>query len=118
MRIVRNLDLIALALALPVFIAAGLPLLGWAAITVSWRAARALQSVALQRALETGTRQAALSARAAALVARLFLVTLSVLGAGLVDSDAGVAAGLLAVGVFTCWFISVFILEAAGEGAR
>ena len=40
LRILRNLDLIVLAVALPVFIAAELPLLGWAAATVAWVASR------------------------------------------------------------------------------
>ena len=35
LRILRNLDLIVLAVALPVFIAAELPLLGWAAATAA-----------------------------------------------------------------------------------
>ena len=43
LRILRNLDLVVLALALPVFIAAELPLLGWAAATVAWLASRVVQ---------------------------------------------------------------------------
>jgi hypothetical protein len=118
MRVVRNLDLIALGLALPAFVAAGLPLLGWGATTASWLAARGIQTFVERRALATGTRQAALSARAASFMARLFLVTLAVFGAGLVEREAGVAAGVLAATVFTFWFIALFIVEAGRERAR
>ena len=36
MTFVRNLDLVLLALALPVFIVAGWPVLGWLTATVIW----------------------------------------------------------------------------------
>jgi len=116
-RILRNIDVALLGLALPVFIVAGLPLLGWAATTASWLAARFLQSFAVRRALAKGTRRAALGARAASLVGRLYFVTAAVLVAGLIDRDAGVAAGALAVVVFTAYFITLFISNTFGEDA-
>ena len=118
MRIVRNIDVALLALALPVWIAAGLPILGWAATTGSWLAARWFQSFAEGRALAKGTRQAALGARAASLLGRLYLVTIAVFVAGLIDHDAGVSGGALAVVVFTSYFISLFITHTFEEDAR
>jgi hypothetical protein len=118
LRILRNVDLAFLAIALPVFIAADLPILGWVAATVSWLAARALQSFAERRAVAKGTRQAVLAARAASLLGRLFAVTIAVLIAGLVERKAGVSAGVLAVIVFTVYFVSLFIQVAFEEDAR
>jgi peptidoglycan/LPS O-acetylase OafA/YrhL len=118
MRILRNVDLLVLALALPVWFALGLPILGWGAATVSWLAARWLQSFAEGRALAKGTRQAALGARAASLLGRLYLVTIAVFVAGLIDHKAGVSAGALAVVVFTAYFVSLFISHTFEEDAR
>jgi hypothetical protein len=118
MRILKNLDLIVLGIALPVFIAAQLPILGWAAATVAWVASRALQSFAERRAAASGARQAALGARAASLVARLYIVGLTVLGAGIVDREAGLTAGVLSIIVFTTSFVMLLIvkpLEEAGQ---
>jgi membrane protein implicated in regulation of membrane protease activity len=117
-RILRNIDVALLVLALPVFIAADLPMLGWAATTVSWLAARWLQAYAERRAAAKGTRQAALGARAASLIGRLYLVTASVFFAGLIEREAAVAAGALAVVVFTAYFIQLFISNTFGEDAR
>ena len=118
LRILRNLDLIVLAIALPVFVAAQLPLLGWAAATGAWVASRVLQSYTERRAVAGGTRQSALGARAALLIGRLYLVGLTVLGAGLIDRKAGLCAGVLSVVVFTVWFVTLLIsstFEEAGQ---
>ena len=105
---VRQLDLLVLALALPVFVAAGLPLLGWGAVTAGWLAARGIQTLAERRAAARGDRRAAMTARAASFVARLYVTGAVVFVVGLVDRDAGLAAGLLAVAVFTVWFAMQF----------
>ncbi|HET9024097.1 MAG TPA: hypothetical protein VFN64_05960 [Burkholderiaceae bacterium] len=117
LRIARNVDLLLLTLALPAFIVAGQPILGWAATTVSWLAARWFQAFAEKRAVAKGTRQAALGARAASLIGRLYVVTLAVFVAGLIDRDAAVAAGILAVVVFTAYFIQLFVSNTFGEDA-
>jgi hypothetical protein len=108
---------IVLAVALPVFIAASLPILGWIVTTATWMATRWLQSFVQGRARVKGTRQAALGARAASLLARLYLVTIGVFVAGLIDRKAGVAAGVLAVAVFTFYFISLFVMAAVEDDA-
>ena len=43
MNFTRYLDLVVLALTLPVFAVAGLPLLGWGAAAFAWCTQRALQ---------------------------------------------------------------------------
>jgi hypothetical protein len=109
LRILRNIDLALLVISVPVWIAAQLPALGWVAATVSWLAARWFESFAARRAAAKGTRQAALGARAAALLGRLYVVTISVFVVGLIDHRAGLTAAVLAVIVFTVYFISMFI---------
>jgi hypothetical protein len=107
-----------LAIAIPVWIAAGLPVLGWIAASASWVAARVFQSFAERRAIAKGSRQAVLGARAAALLGRLYVVTICVFVAGLIERKAGLTGAILAVAVFTVYFISLFLRAAFEEDAR
>ena len=118
LRILRNLDLIVLGLALPVFIAAELPLLGWGAAAFAWLAARVVQGFAERRAAESGDRRVAMGARAATLIGRLYLVGLTVLGAGIIDRESGLTAGILSVFVFTIYFATLFIVKPLEEAGR
>ena len=118
LRILRNLDLIVLGLALPVFIAAELPLLGWGAAAFAWLAARVVQAFAERRAAESGDRRVAMGARAATLIGRLYLVGLTVLGAGIIDRESGLTAGILSVFVFTIYFATLFIVKPLEEAGR
>ena len=117
LRIVRNIDLAVLALALLVWVAAGLPILGWVAASGAWLATRWFGSWVQGRAAAKGSRQAALGARAASLLGRLYVVTIAVFVAGLIDRKAGLTAGVLAVVVFTVYFIALFISAALEEDA-
>ena len=114
----RNLDLAVLALALPVFIAAGLPLLGWGAAAFAWLASRVVQAFAERRAVESGDRRVAMGARAATLMGRLYLVGLTVLAAGIVEREAGLAGGILSVLVFTVYFTTLLIVKPLEEARR
>jgi hypothetical protein len=111
-RILRNIDLIVLAIALPVWVALQLPALGYAAAATGWLAARFFQSWVERRALAKGNRRAVLGARAASLVGRLYMVTIAVFVAGLIDHEAGVTAGILAAVVFTFYLASTFVMAA------
>jgi hypothetical protein len=115
LRILRNVDLAVLTLALPVWIAVPLPILGWVATTVSWLGARWFQSFVERRAVAKGRRQAVLAARAASLLGRLYAVTIAVFIAGLIERKAGLSGAVLAVVVFTAYFISLFIRQVIEE---
>ena len=110
-RLLRNLDLVVLIVALPVFIAAKLPLLGWGATTGAWLVVHYLQAYLERRAFAKRDRRLAIRARAASLIARLYVVGLTVLGAGLLQHKAGAAAGALAVVVFTVHFALQFVVK-------
>lgn len=115
LRVLRNLDLGVLALALPLFVAAGLPLLGWAAATFAWLVAKGIEVFAERRAAASGDRRVAMGARAATLIGRLYTVGLTVLAAGIVEREAGLTAGLLSVIVFTVYFATLFIVKPLEE---
>jgi hypothetical protein len=117
-QILRNLDLLVLAVALIVCVAAGFSVLGWAAAAFAWIAARVVQALLERRAAASGDRRMAMRARAATLIGRLYLVGLTVLGAGLIERDAGVVAGVVSVATFTVYFASLFIVAPFEEAKR
>jgi hypothetical protein len=107
-RVLRYVDLVLLAAGLPVFIAAGLPMAGYAVIAAVWLAQHAIEFAAdraAARALERGERRAAMGWIGATTLARVWIVALAVLLVGLLSSkDAGLAAAVLAAILFTVHF--------------
>jgi hypothetical protein len=97
----RYLDLLVLALALPVFALSGAPLLGYAGVALAWVCQRWIVAVAKRRALATGDRGAVMRAVGWSMIVRLALVTSSVVVVGVVDRAAGLSAALLAAALFT-----------------
>ena len=105
--IVRHLDLLVLALALPVFVIADLPLEGYAATAAAWLVQAAISTAMMRRAIESGQRQTAIAVLAGSIVARLWLVTGAALLVGLIVSDeAGLAAAILAAALVTAHLLS------------
>jgi cell division protein FtsW (lipid II flippase) len=90
-----------LALALPVFLLAGFPMLGYGVAAAAWLVSRGFQLAAERRArgeLARGNRRSALGAAA---LARLGRVWLAVLLVGIAERDAGLAAAVLSAVLFT-----------------
>ena len=105
------LDLIVLAIAVPVFVAGDFPLLGLAVAGGVWLAQRVVQLVALRRirnADESTTRNKAMGILAATMLGRVWTVALAILLVGLSDRDAGLAAAVLSAALVTAYL--------AGEG--
>jgi len=115
LRAVRYLDFVALALALPIFVAAGLPLVGWAGATAAWLLQRGVQIVLARRAIVSGNPRTAAGVLGASLLGRLWFLVLAVLGVGLIDREAGLAAAVLTAIVFQAWF-TAFMLGRGMEG--
>jgi hypothetical protein len=102
----RFADLGALAIALPVFLLAGFPMLGYAVAAGAWLTARAAQVVVERRArqaLAAGNRRWALGAVAVVRLGRVWLIALAVLIVGIAQRQAGLAAALLCVVMFTLY---------------
>lgn len=99
--LLRSLDLLVLALALPLFVVAGFPLLGWAGVAVAWVAQRWIVATLKRRAIATGSRNAVMRAIAWSMMIRLALVTSSVVFVGIADRDAGLPAAVLAALLFS-----------------
>jgi hypothetical protein len=102
--LVGNLDLIALVIALPVFVVGGLSMAAYFVATGMWLVARLIEAVAQRKAAENlrdGKRNTAMGMIAATSLGRVWLIVLAVLIAGLISRDAGLYAAILLVVVFT-----------------
>ncbi len=120
--IVRFADLGVLVVALPVFLLAGLPMLGYAVAAGAWLAASAMQVAAerhVKRSIAQGKRNSALGVLAAATLGRVWLVALAILLVGLSDRESGLAAAVLAAILVTVHLTGLAIgrLIAADEEA-
>lgn len=117
---IRYLDLVVLAIALPVFLVAELPLLGYVVMAAVWLAQLAIEAMAersAERQLTEGNRRGAMGRIGFAVMGRVWLITLAVLLIGVLgDREAGLAAALLAVVLFTVHFAARFVARAMEPG--
>jgi hypothetical protein len=104
LRALRHLDLVALAAALALFLAVGLPLLGWGAAAGAWIGQRAIAEVVTQRAAASDDPRTVAGLMAGSMIGRGWLVALAIFGAGMVEREAGLSAAVLAIALFTIWF--------------
>jgi hypothetical protein len=107
----RYLDLLLVLLALPVFLAAGLPLAGWAVGGGAWAAQRALQIALDRRARASSDPRTVVGVLAASMIGRGWLVAIAVFLVGLGDNRAGLAAAVLVVALFTVYFTVRMVLR-------
>jgi hypothetical protein len=114
---------VLLVAALPVFLLAGLPLVGYAVAAAAWLVQRGIQAAAGQRvkaALVAGNRQNAMGLLAATTLGRVWLVALAILLVGkLADREDGLAAALLTLGLVSAYLGGLFVTKLFyGEDAR
>jgi len=104
MRIARNIDLIVLGVTLPIFLAAGWPILGWATAAVAWVGQRLLRDWMSGRARRSTDPREQVGYLAGSMIARGWLVSGLILVVGLTtDQDVGLSAAVLFVAVFTVY---------------
>lgn len=120
MSLLRYLDLLLVALALPVFLIAGLPLAGWGACAGAWVAQRGLQVYLERRAGASRDPRTVVGLLAGSMLARGWFVAIVVFLVGLSDNEAGLAAAVLVIVLFTVYFNMRMILRpfAAGGGSE
>ena len=106
-----------LALALPLFLIAGLPPIGWAVVAVVWVVQRWIVATVKRRAIATGDRSAVMKPITQSMMVRLALVTSAVAVVGIVDRDAGLPAALLAAVLFSI-ALGIQIVTPAPTGAQ
>lgn len=112
MTVVRLLDLFVLALAFPVFVLAGWPLEGYAAAAGAWLVQRGVQVVLQRRAERAEDPRTVVGIATASMIGRGWLVALMIFGVGLAaGNDAGLAAAVLVIVLFTVYFTVSMILR-------
>lgn len=107
----RYLDLLLVALALPLFLAAGLPLAGWAVGGGAWVAQRGLREYLDRRASASNDPRTVVGLLAGSMIARGWLVAIAVFLVGSGDNEAGLAAAVLVIALFTVYFTVRMILR-------
>jgi hypothetical protein len=102
--VVRFLDLVVLLLALPVFLLADLPLGAYLAGGGAWIVQRLIQWVLQRRVATSEDARTVVGFTAASMILRGWLVALTIFLVGLSDEDAGLAAAILVISLFTVYF--------------
>ena len=100
-----------LVLALPVFLAADLPMLGYAAGAVAWLVQRAVQITTNRKAMASDDPRTVVGIAAGSMIGRGWLVALTIFAAGMKDNDAGLAAAVLVIVLFTAYFTVSMIMR-------
>jgi hypothetical protein len=119
--LIRNIDLLVLLAALPVFIVVGAPLVAWFVTGAAWIAGRVGMELAARRrrtALAAANRNAALGVTAMAVMGRVWILALAILLVGLLDErEAGLAAAVLALALVTAHLGASFVAHLADPEA-
>jgi len=115
---VRWLDLAVLVIALPVFLALGMPLLGWAGVTGLWLLQRIAQQLLERRARASEDPTRATAVLALSMFARVWIFALAIFVLGKVDRDAGLSAALLSVVLVTVYLTSLMTSGPLAPGSR
>jgi hypothetical protein len=111
MLVLRYLDIVLLIVALPVFLVGGLPMLGYAAGAGAWIVQRAIQIVLNRKAAASDDPRIVVGITAGSMIGRAWLVALTIFAAGLADNEAGLAAAVLVIVLFTAYFTVSMILR-------
>lgn len=101
LRVIRHLDLVVLALTLPLFLAAGWPIGGWAGGTGIYVVQWVVREWTARRAAGSKEPREVVGLLAASMIGRGFAVALALLLIGLSSNDAGLGAAILFLVAFT-----------------
>jgi hypothetical protein len=110
-RILGYLDITLLVCALPIFIGADLPILGWAGGTGVYVVQRVLSELLNRSATQAEDMPSFLGVMVGGVIARGFFVALALFGIGMINGDAGAAAGVLFLAAFTVYFTMSLVLR-------
>jgi hypothetical protein len=118
LRMMRYLDLFVLALALPIFIAADLPLLGWAGAAGAWLLQRGVQHLIERRARESDDPRTVAGLLTGSMIARGWMVAGTIFVVGLTEREAGLTAAILSLTLFTFYFTGQMIARPFKDQAK
>jgi hypothetical protein len=112
MAFVRHLDYVLLAAMLPVFLLAGLPVAGWVAGGGVYLAQKALAAWMESKAAAAEEVRTRVGLMTGSLIARGWFVALTIFAVGIgIDEDAGLAAAVVFLALFTVSFTLTLVLR-------
>jgi hypothetical protein len=100
-RVLKNVDVIALAVALALFLVAGFPLAGWLTGAGAWAVQRGINELAVRKAKSAEDVRARVGYLAGSMILRGWVVAGIIIAVGIGNHDAGLAAAVLFLAVFT-----------------
>ena len=103
-KVMRNIDIPVLAIALVVFVVAGLPLLGWVTGAGAWAIQRGISMWTARKAEQAEDPRAKVGLLAGSMIGRGWLVAGIIIAVGLSNNDAGLSAAILFLVTFTAQF--------------
>src|SRR3954470_24211654 len=110
-RVLRNVDVLVLALALPLFAVAGWPLVGWLTGAGVWALQRFISELAVRKATASDDPRTKVGLLAGSMIGRGWLVAGIIFGVGLSDNEAGLSAAVLFLAVFTIQFTMMLAMR-------
>ena len=112
LNLLRYLDLLVLALALPLFVLADLPLLGYAVAAAAWLVQRAINELATRKAHASDDPRTVVGLLAGSMIGRGWLVAGSIFAVGLAgEREDGLAAAILSIALFTIYFSAQMVVR-------
>jgi hypothetical protein len=119
MVLVRYFDFVVLVLALPVFIIADFPIVGYITAAGAWTGQRLIQMLANRRAAASKDPRTVVGVLAGSMIGRGWLVAATIFIVGVADSNkAGLAAAVLFIVLFTVYFTTSMILRPFDQEPR
>jgi hypothetical protein len=110
--LLRYLDLIVLALALPLFLLTDLPMLGYAVAAAAWLVQRGINAAATAKAKSSEDPRTVVGLLAGSMIGRGWLVAGSIFAVGLAgEREDGLAAALLCISLFTIYFAAQMVVR-------
>jgi hypothetical protein len=100
----RNVDVPVLAVALIVFVVAGLPIVGWVTGAGAWAIQRLVSELAVRKANAADDPRTKVGLLAGSMIGRGWLVAGIILAVGLGNNEAGLSGAVLFLAVFTIQF--------------
>jgi hypothetical protein len=108
----RWLDVVLVVLAAPFVVLTGLPVLGYAAGAAAWILNRAVGALVARHAVAQRDVRRAVGMNLGALIARSWLVGLTILAVGLAgEREDGLTAAILLLAAFTLYFVTSLLLR-------
>jgi hypothetical protein len=114
----RNLDLVLLTIALPVFLVAGWPIGGWITAAGIWAMWRGIGWYSDKKAAEAADPRRVVGIATGSMIGRGWLMALILVSVGLLtEEEVGLSAAVLSVVLFTAWFTTKMILRPFEPGS-